>query len=44
MRERLDLLPAKSLLVVRAQPAAADAGYRDLAEDLDRCLQRVVGS
>jgi ribonuclease P protein component len=44
MRERLDLLPASSLLVVRAQPAAADAGYRDLAEDLDRCLQRVVGS
>jgi len=44
MRERLEALPAGSRLVVRAQPAAAGADYRDLGEDLDRCLQRVVGS
>ena len=44
MRDRLAALPAQSLLVVRAQPAAAGADFRDLGEDLDRCLQRVVGS
>ena len=44
MRERLAVLPTGCLVVVRALPAAADADYRDLGEDLDRCLQRVVGS
>jgi len=33
-----------SMLVVRAQPEAAQASYRDLGEELDRCLTRVVGS
>lgn len=42
MRERLATLPAGSLLVVRAQSAAATASYPELAADLDRCLQRVV--
>ena len=44
MRDRLDMLPPRSLLVVRAQPSAADATSGDLGVDLDRCLQRVVGS
>jgi len=44
VRDRLDALPSGSLLVVRAQPAAAGADSRDLGDDLDRCLQRVVGS
>ena len=42
MRERVGALPDGSLLVVRAQPASAGATYRDLAEELDRCLGRVV--
>ena len=41
VRERIDSLPAGSLLVVRAQPAAASASYAELVGDLDRCLQRV---
>ena len=41
VRDRIDALPAGSLLVVRAQPAAAAASYAELASDLDRCLQRV---
>jgi ribonuclease P protein component len=44
MRERVIDLADGSLLVVRAQPAAADASYRDLGAELDRCLRRVVGS
>ena len=44
MRERLAALPDDSLLVVRALPPAADASYRDLGDELDRCLDRVVGS
>jgi ribonuclease P protein component len=44
MRERVTQLPAGALVVVRAQPAAADASYRDLGDALDRCLARVVGS
>jgi ribonuclease P protein component len=44
MRERLGLIPAHSLVVVRALPAAADADFRDLGVDLDRCLSRAVGS
>lgn len=42
MRERIATLPQGSLLVVRAQPAAAGTPYPELVADLDRCLQRVV--
>ena len=44
VRERLAVLPAGSLLVVRAQPSAALASYAELAGDLERCLQRVTGA
>lgn len=44
MRERMDRLPAGSLLVVRAQAPAATTSYPELVADLDRCLQRVVQS
>jgi ribonuclease P protein component len=44
VRERLATLPTDSLVVVRALPAAAGASYRDLGDELDRCLQRVVAS
>jgi len=44
MRARVDGLPASSLLVVRALPAAAGASYRDLEAELDRCLQRARAS
>jgi ribonuclease P protein component len=37
---RISLLPDDSLLVVRAQPAAATASYQELVADLDRCLDR----
>jgi ribonuclease P protein component len=40
-RERLDLLPPGSMLVIRALPAAADASYDELAQELDRCLSKV---
>jgi ribonuclease P protein component len=42
MRDRVGRLPDDALLVVRAQPASAGASYRDLADELDRCLGRVV--
>jgi len=41
MRERVTALPARSVLVVRAQPPAAAASYPELLDDLDRCLDRV---
>ena len=44
VRERLDSLPAASVLVVRALPAAAGASYAELREDLARCLSRMVPS
>jgi ribonuclease P protein component len=44
MRARVEHLRAGDLLVVRAQRAAAVASYRDLEAELDRCLDRVVGS
>ena len=44
MRERVATLPPAGLVVVRAMPGAAGATYRDLGEELDRCLARVVGS
>ena len=31
-------------VVVRAQPAAADASYAELSEALDRCLERCMSS
>lgn len=41
VRERLGDLP-RGLLVVRAQPAAAQASYAELGRALDRCLQRAL--
>jgi ribonuclease P protein component len=40
-RDRIAALPPGSMLVVRALPAAATAGYDELAEELDRCLAKV---
>jgi len=42
--QRLDRLAPGSLLVVRAQPSAAEASYQELVADLDRCLDRLLGS
>jgi ribonuclease P protein component len=44
VRERLEALPAGGIVVVRALPASADAGYGDLARDLDTALRRLRGS
>ena len=41
-RDRLDVIPMGTLLVVRALPGAAHASYQELAADLDRCLQRAL--
>ena len=35
-------LPGSAVLVVRALPAAASAGYAELRADLLRCLERVT--
>jgi len=35
-------LPGSAVLVVRALPASADAGYAELRSDLARCLVRVT--
>lgn len=47
MRERIGSLPEGSLLVIRANPSAADARQRDLAAELDlvlgKLLRRQVG-
>jgi ribonuclease P protein component len=40
LRERVVLLPAGSVLVVRALPASAQASSTTLAADLDRALAR----
>lgn len=40
LRDRLTALPGGSTLVVRANPAAASAGSRLLAADLDQALRR----
>lgn len=40
-RDRLEALPSGSMLVVRALPAAAQASYLELADELDRCLVTV---
>ncbi|WP_082535071.1 ribonuclease P protein component [Nonomuraea pusilla] len=42
MRDRLHRLPRGSLLVVRANPPAASAGYEHLAAELDLALDRVL--
>jgi len=41
MRERLDLLPARSLVVLRATPRAAEAASTDLARDIDELIAKV---
>ncbi|MCA1984379.1 ribonuclease P protein component [Nocardioides nematodiphilus] len=41
-RESLRDLPGSAVLVVRANPAAADATYEELGADLGRCVQRVM--
>jgi ribonuclease P protein component len=40
VRERIDSLPAGSMLVVRALPPSAEADSRALSLELDRCLVR----
>jgi len=42
VRDRLDRLPASSLLVVRALPAAAEVDSATLAGDLDSALDRLL--
>lgn len=41
VRQRIEDVPPGSLLVVRAQAAAAGSSYPELVADLDRCLKRV---
>ena len=41
VRERVTLLPASVVLVVRALPTSADASYAGLGQDLDRALRRL---
>ncbi|OKK18263.1 ribonuclease P [Streptomyces sp. CB00455] len=43
VRERLPMLPAGSLVVVRALPGSGDAGPDELARDLDAALTRLLG-
>lgn len=43
MRDRLDLLPPGSLVVVRALQGAGTADHQRLARDLDTALQRLLG-
>lgn len=40
VRERLGVLPAGVMLVVRALPSAAQASYAELGHDLDLALHR----
>jgi ribonuclease P protein component len=42
LRDRVALLPAGSVLVVRALPASAQASSTTLAADLDRALTRAA--
>ncbi|MFJ8040145.1 ribonuclease P protein component [Kitasatospora sp. NPDC096147] len=42
VRERLAMLPAGSLIVVRALPPAGAASYLDLEQDLDAALRRLL--
>ncbi|WP_103502650.1 MULTISPECIES: ribonuclease P protein component [Streptomyces] len=43
IRERLTVLPAGSLVVVRALPGAGEAASKQLARDLDAALERLLG-
>ncbi|MBA0052816.1 ribonuclease P protein component [Streptomyces sp. AJS327] len=43
LRDRLERLPAGSLVVVRALPAASEADHSALGRDLDAALQRLLG-
>lgn len=43
MRDRLGLLPAGSLVVVRALPGAGEADHDGLVRDLDTALRRLLG-
>ncbi|OPC82040.1 ribonuclease P protein component [Embleya scabrispora] len=43
IRDRMALLPAGSLVVVRALPPAAQADHSDLARDLDAAFDRLLG-
>ena len=40
-RDRLHTLPPGSMLVVRALPGAARAGYEELGRELDHCLTKL---
>jgi ribonuclease P protein component len=42
MRPRVAHLPPGALVVLRANPAAADASYAELSADLDAALARAV--
>jgi ribonuclease P protein component len=44
VRDRLDVLPAGSTLVVRALPPAGSASFAELGEDLDACLAKLFPS
>ncbi|MGH3096032.1 MAG: ribonuclease P protein component [Streptosporangiales bacterium] len=44
VRDRVQSLPRGTLLVVRANPAAARATYAELAADLDTVLERLAGA
>jgi ribonuclease P protein component len=43
MRDRIDLFPPGSLVVVRALPGAGDADHAQLARDLDAAIERLTG-
>jgi ribonuclease P protein component len=43
-RERVGALPAGALVVLRANPPAAQASAHDLGADLDGALRRLLGS
>ncbi|EGG46023.1 MULTISPECIES: ribonuclease P protein component [Streptomyces] len=43
MRDRVDLVPTGSLVVVRALPGAGEADHSQLARDLDAALGRLLG-
>ncbi|MEU0811705.1 ribonuclease P protein component [Streptomyces sp. NPDC005970] len=43
MRDRLELFPAGSLVVVRALPGSGEAGHDQLARDLDTAVRRLLG-
>jgi ribonuclease P protein component len=41
-RERTGAVPGHAMVVVRALPASAAAGYDELGRELDRCLSRCL--